>query len=217
MLRSTTTVIVGAGASKEFGFPLGAELLDQVRKLLTFGHDEAGRFRGDYNFLQRLEQVVPQAELVARRIVGASAHATSIDGVLDRFSDDVKVNRVGKIAISKLILAAEAKSAMNLEPHRGDHRSTINFAKVGDNWLGRLLAIAQQRVRLNEPQRVFSNVSFVVFNYDRCLEHYLFHALKQAFMLSEDETANVMKGIKVFTPMASLADYRGKIGFKARA
>ena len=42
-----------------------------------------------------------------------------------------------------------------------------------------------------------NRVAFVTFNYDRCIEHFLFVSLKNSFGKSDEETAKVVQQIKV--------------------
>jgi hypothetical protein len=51
-----------------------------------------------------------------------------------------------------------------------------------------------------------SKITLIVFNYDRCVEHYLYHSLKTYHHLSDDEIKSNMNYLKVIHPY-------GKVGF----
>lgn len=52
-------------------------------------------------------------------------------------------------------------------------------------------------VQLNDLDVLFENVSFVTFNYDRCIEHYLEQAVRQYFRLPPDEARKLMSRLEV--------------------
>lgn len=49
-----------------------------------------------------------------------------------------------------------------------------------------------------------SSISFVIFNYDRCVEHYLYHALQTYYLLSANEAASVLKDLEVYHPYGTV-------------
>ena len=53
---------------------------------------------------------------------------------------------------------------------------------------------------LKDVKNLFQNVSFIIFNYDRCLEHYLFHAIRNYYGLNSSETADVFQGVEFIHP-----------------
>jgi hypothetical protein len=48
-----------------------------------------------------------------------------------------------------------------------------------DGWIEQLFSIAIANHKLSELQNAFNNVTFVNFNYDRCIEQYLFWSLQR--------------------------------------
>lgn len=46
----------------------------------------------------------------------------------------------------------------------------------------------------------FRRLTFIVFNYDRCLEHYLFHAFQNFYQVGREVAADLVKGIRIFHP-----------------
>ncbi|MCG8432547.1 MAG: hypothetical protein MJA83_00775, partial [Gammaproteobacteria bacterium] len=54
--------------------------------------------------------------------------------------------------------------------------------------------------------RLFENVSFITFNYDRCIEHHLFHALQNYYVLSESEAAELLGSLEIHHPYGQVGD-----------
>jgi hypothetical protein len=51
-----------------------------------------------------------------------------------------------------------------------------------------------------EIEDIFENVAFIVFNYDRCIEHCLLHALQQLYSLPEKAAADVLGKLTIVHP-----------------
>ena len=48
--------------------------------------------------------------------------------------------------------------------------------------------------------KAFENVSFITFNYDRCIEHFLWVALKTYYVMSDEEIVAILSQIPIFHP-----------------
>jgi hypothetical protein len=59
MLRHNTVFVVGAGASKEFGLPVGSELAAEISKKLDINFDRFGRevLSGDGELFEDMRSV----------------------------------------------------------------------------------------------------------------------------------------------------------------
>ncbi|MEO8315622.1 MAG: hypothetical protein ABI645_12620, partial [Pseudomonadota bacterium] len=49
-----------------------------------------------------------------------------------------------------------------------------------------------------------SKIVLVVFNYDRCIEHFLFHAIQNYYKISADKAALALKSLAIFHPYGSV-------------
>ena len=58
-------------------------------------------------------------------------------------------------------------------------------------------------------------MAFINFNYDRCLEHYLFHAVKRAFSVDDAAAARVMAGMPVIHPYGQIGALPWQSGIQA--
>ena len=113
MLRSETVFVIGAGASKEVGLPIGSELASIIRARMDI------ESAGDKELLIEIrssrfatgigEGLYRQA---AARIRDGVILANSIDDFLDQNNDDKCINLYGKAAIVKSIIESERHSSM---------------------------------------------------------------------------------------------------------
>lgn len=190
-LKRRTTFVLGAGASKEFRLPLGSELKEQVRaRLSQFKHPD--HINGEdpmARALQGLSATRPE-------IIGASAKAraaipmfASIDDFLLQFNAQPLIAEICRLAIADRIFNAEASSGIReiLSSNPDTRGSAHGFA--ANTWIGKLFR--RLAFRAPRPKDAVENLSFVVFNYDRCLEAYLIAALTDAFGVDWTEALGV--------------------------
>jgi hypothetical protein len=83
---------------------------------------------------------------------------------------------------------------------------TFNVAELKSSWFFEFAKFLNDGVRKQEIGRLFEKVSFVVFNYDRCLEHFLFHAIRQLYGVTELEAADVMSRCRVIHPYGTIGE-----------
>lgn len=119
MKNKKLTLIVGAGASKELGLPVGSELKQKIASLLDIRFDFNQQKSGDYQIRSALESAVRQPDgrgdinphlHAAWRIRDAMPQAISINNFIDNHQGDEKIELCGKLAIVKSILDAEKSS-----------------------------------------------------------------------------------------------------------
>lgn len=58
--------------------------------------------------------------------------------------------------------------------------------------------------RAADRRDLFSDLSLVTFNYDRCAETALFHLVRQAYAIEDVEAVPIMEGLKVYRPYGGL-------------
>lgn len=169
MTTRPTVLILGAGASAPFGFPLGRGLLLRVvggirrkesnpyERLLACG------FPGDHilNFADELD--------VSMQL--------SVDAFLENRPEFLDV---GKAAIVAALIPYEAESNLNRSPDK-------------PHWYEYLF----QRLCPNRKEFESSTLSIITFNYDRSLEHFLFRSLRSSFGLSDKDCKPLLQTVPV--------------------
>lgn len=205
MIKNQTVFVIGAGASKEAKLPIGPELTTEIGSLLApvptrhgsydFGREINGFLSGD--------PIRKGAREAAKMIRDAMPLAPSIDNFLHTHRGDNNVVRLGKMAIAAAILKAERNSLLFRDVE--NIHNTPNFGALSRTWYVKLWHILCTEVNAEEVERIFENVSFVVFNYDRCLEQFFYYALKTYYRVDDDKAAEIMKGLRIYHPY-------GKVG-----
>ena len=209
-----TVFIVGAGASKEAGLPIGHELKKVIAKALDIRFEKLTRMiNGDdiiYEAWRRVASQDPkQIDLVRAfqqagwRIRDAMPQAISIDNFLDTHSEDKQVELCGKLAIVRTILAAEARSALVVNQLQG--KPQLKYEGIEHTWFNSLFQRLTENCKPSGLAERLSSVVFVVFNYDRCIEHYLYHSLQNFYRsLNASEVASLIRNIKIYHPYGTV-------------
>ncbi|MGA7720534.1 MAG: SIR2 family protein [Ignavibacteriaceae bacterium] len=179
MITHDTVFILGAGASKPYGFPTAWELkLDIIKNF----HKRIQKIISGYNsYLGNYEQVLTQFINHFR-----DSHNVSIDLFLSR---NPLFSSIGKDAIVLSLLESE--------------KSSLKYWFKEDISIDWYLSIFNYMLDgLFEPEdyKIFgqNKTTFITFNYDRSLENYLYNSLLNTFSkASEDEIKEVMRKISI--------------------
>lgn len=206
MFTRKTLFVIGAGASFELGLPLGDGLKKSIAGLLNITFPDGwNQTTGDYQIAEILKA---KAQSEGNRdwnyllhkcwlIRDALPGSLSIDNLLDAHRRDPDIAFIGKLAIAKAILTAERSSKLfvNLRTER-----ELSFADVADTWLVPLFQLMSEGVSKEEAITLFDKLTFVVFNYDRCLESFLPLALRLYYGFSDNETIELIKNARIIHP-----------------
>jgi hypothetical protein len=159
-----TVLVLGAGASADYGFPSGRSLLLQICKSLDapndvgiketlldlgFGRNEIGPFAVELRFSMQ----------------------PSVDAFLE--------NRPEYVAIGKAALAGSLIPCENLR---------ILFDRSKLAWYEYLFN--QMGTSIDEFKS--NQISFVTFNYDRSLEYFLYTALESTYGIGEEKVVELL-------------------------
>jgi hypothetical protein len=206
-----TLFIVGAGASAEAEMPTGKGLIDIIARRLDYVLEnkslKAGT--GDPDILDIFQQRYHTREEIKRffeaawHIRDGIIYAKSIDSFLDGHRDDKDIQLCGKLAIVKSILEAEQQSHLYIEEGSGQFR---DLPKLKETWFFDFAKNLNDGVPKSEIERIFEKVTFVIFNYDRCFEHFMFHALKNLYGVDDAVAARVMRRLKIVHPYGSIGE-----------
>lgn len=173
--------IVGAGASKDFGksMPVGSELASRIQAALDSEFSLGDRSGGPIKKALRHARVAPWKELVEAvdQIRDAIVFHPSIDDLLHGWRDKPAMLRVAKMTIAQKILSAEAHSTLGkICDSRDAARHAIR--SLTTSWLHVLMTRLGGTTHRRQVDRLFDKVGFIVFNYDRCIEQYLYWAFQ---------------------------------------
>jgi len=163
LIDKKTVFVLGAGASCPYGYPSGAEL----RKYICL--DFPKRYE-DY-LSQYTDKGYRDSKLLSIKHFADTffnSSTLSIDLFLARNPNLVET---GKYIISFIILDTERESHFNERAIKGQDWYSFLFNQL-------TAGIVDQK-RLSAFSK--NKVSFITFNYDRSLEHYLYESLRNSF------------------------------------
>ena len=182
MIDKKTVFILGAGASCPYGYPTGAGLRQEICESFKgqyLRHVKATESNSSVrrHKLQEVRNFVDKFE---------KSSTKSIDLFLAR---NKSLAEIGKYVIAFKVLEAEQKSRFrerSFNPQQDWYFYLFN----------RMTDELEKKERLSQFHR--NNVSFITFNYDRSLEHFLFESLRYSFSeIPKDEIINEVKQIKI--------------------
>lgn len=222
MFEEKTTIVVGAGASCELNLPDGNGLKSQIVELLQ--HSDQNGFGFSKRAMQEAMKthigershswptIVQPWRDAARRIRTALPVALSIDNYLHSHRDDHDIVRLGKLAIAICILEAEQQSHLFGRGYRyallaGENvtpTTSVESVELQTTWYPAFAQLLMSGVSRDNIRDAFKNLTFVIFNYDRLLEQYLWLALQAYFSISGQEAADVLRRVEFIHPYGSL-------------
>jgi hypothetical protein len=154
----STVLVLGAGASRPYGFPTGYELRQRICNELK---DSSTRLS-----TQLCELVAPPDQIRQFRDEFERSQIYSIDRFL---GNRPQWANIGKAAIAVVLAGHEILHS--LFAVREDHWYQYLWNQIATSWD----ALAS------------TNLSFITFNYDRSLEYFLLEAMKHSFGKSQGE------------------------------
>jgi hypothetical protein len=187
MIVTPTVLVLGAGASKPFGFPLGSEL----RSKIIQANEVPPR-------LSVLLQTVVQngydsALAAAFADTLRKSGSASVDALLEHRPDFAEI---GKAAISAALIPLERE--WNLFDPNASAQSWYDYL---------FHAMNAPKLRWH-----YNQLSVVTFNYDRSLEFYLFTALRNLYNISAEEAAEYVRSIPIVHVHGKLGALREMYG-----
>jgi hypothetical protein len=167
VIRQRTVLILGAGASASYGFPLGPGLVDEIcHKLLNDSLQREIVWLRAYRYSQNDIKTFAENLRASRRY--------SIDTFLQHRPEFLEI---GKAAIACMLLP---KEKVNTYPNEDDWYRYL-FHAMSANWGD----IENNQLRV------------LTYNYDRSFEHFFFNHLQNAYGKSDDECIQKLKAIPI--------------------
>ena len=200
MPRETTVIVVGAGASQEAGLPTTPQLKRTIAKYLDMKFEPSGALGGDPEIAEVLHTRgdINQAISACRQISDALPQAMSIDNFIDAHQGNSEIEFFGKLAIVRAILEAEKRSRLYVDPSNIYNR--LKFGSVEETWFNMFWQRISENCQADGLKERLASVVFIVFNYDRCIEHFLYHSIHNYFGLGKDQAATLVNSMQVYHP-----------------
>jgi hypothetical protein len=159
MNRHSLLLILGAGASRPYGFPTGKDLVEKVQAtLLEKAFADISLQLGIYD-----------SQFADFRTDLQMSGSASIDAFLE---NNPKYVNVGKLVIAFFLLKYES-------------HEYLYDKDIKDNWYQYVVDMMRRNFPLASIES--NRLSFITYNYDRSLEFYLFNALRKSDQSITDE------------------------------
>lgn len=218
MFRNGTVFVVGAGASAEFGMPVGSSLAKKIAQSAVLMNINAPTPTiGDDTFFDTFRRIwrdtVSRAKPLkaSNAIANGISTAVSIDAFIDRFAGDQEVALIGKMLIALEIAKAERQSNIhkptwdaivsNPTAYHGNSDG-IQFRDPDDTWIGQFFRILCDGV--TDPRELGRNIAIICFNYDRCIEVYLRRQIAAGYQISAQAAHDIVMGMNIVHPYGTL-------------
>jgi hypothetical protein len=209
MFNKQVVLVVGAGASHDkYGLPLGGHLASGIANDTNFHFERYVNrpSQGDadlfdeviYSKFSHDREKLDRYTDAGHKLSAALGSTISIDDALYQLSDYPEAVQLGKICIVRSILKAERNSTLKVE--------AIGQLPPGagkDGWVEQIFSMAITGYKLSEITHAFKRITFINFNYDRCIEHYLFWSL-QRLGLSSDDASETIQNLNILRPYGTL-------------
>lgn len=199
--------VLGAGSSVNFGIGAGSALAQSVANIVDFSGASERRVPGDVNLLRALANGDYDRrrtyETAGALITSGLPGYRSVDDFLYTHGDNPDLVRLGKAAITMSILTSERGSTLYADYYDMEAMRRV-AGRVSGGWLSTLLGHLLAGVRRSELPAIFENLSFVNFNYDRCVEHFFHVTLSHRFQMGSAEAAELLQHLKIEHPYGQI-------------
>lgn len=192
--EKSLVLILGAGASKEVGLPTGEELKTQIVSL--FRSNKADFFYENLGCPNNIDR--DQSNDVIEHIRDALPQANSIDDFINANADKPAITLFSKYAISSLIIHAERKSILCGSKY--NEFTSFDLTKSSETWFSNFFKILIENCPLLDLPYRLQSVGIINFNYDRCVEHFLFNAIRNYYRIESHKTTELMRNMDIHHP-----------------
>ncbi|MEO9297067.1 hypothetical protein [Devosia alba] len=197
---------------------MGKDLSERIAASAKVDLDHWGTPANSLSFsildlLRRKSDDIPKlnAWLGALRQITTGIHLKrSIDSFIDQHADDADIAQMGKLMIALRIVEAEARADALRLSDRG--RLNLKNPVLEASWLDQFASMLFDGLRADALEDLGENLAVICFNYDRCIEHYLTHALINTYSVTDHEAARLVDRLNIVHPYGKLGSL-GKVPF----
>jgi hypothetical protein len=217
MLKRPTVLILGAGAGVDIDMLVGEKLSAAIAEKLDIRFDANKLISGQPEVVASLRSYakLQNAQFNEYRTAGVLIkkgvhYSRSIDSFINSHRHNEKLAICAKLGIIHTIFQYERGSAIYRKERRDAFRDE---AKVRNSWLGDLFNLLIRDVYVEgNLSEVFTNLTIINFNYDRCIEQFFFYALCDWSQKSEDVIGGIVSKLRIYHPYGAVGDMPWKQG-----
>jgi len=153
------------------------------------------------------EQKLNVNDLMAagRRIAKGINFSGSIDDYIHTHQHNELIKICGKLGIVQTIVEYEKKSKLFIDTNKRPHKFRDENG-VLQSWLSKFMVLLQsQIIAETNLDHLFKNVMIINFNYDRCIEQFLYHALQDLYGVDGNRASKLIGSLRIFHPYGTVA------------
>jgi hypothetical protein len=215
-----TIFVIGAGAGVEIRMPDGNSLKKNIAELLELKRVDRIDIVRDNAIYQTLVNSVPQSNgfpddgsltkllNAAKNIASAMPHAISIDNYIDARRGNQEIELCGKIAIVRSILEAERNSALFAIYDKFPPLDTMvkKVGAINNSWYPLVFQKITEGCSVEELPERLDNISFIIFNYDRCFEYFMYNVLMLYYDMNPHTAEETVQNLHIIHPYGTVGD-----------
>jgi hypothetical protein len=214
MLKNETLFVIGAGASTDFNLPMGWQLSKSIAKTLAefpeSSHTAVGRIEDALHHYATVgRQPGGSLRLKARQLSKALPQAMSVDAYVENMKHDPEIALLGKLGIAACLLDSERACPLFVDYRR---ETELAHEDLAETWLGKLFQILVEGHTIETFSEMFRLSSFVVFNYDRCIEQFFKYAISNYFHVGPLQAEKIVESCRIYHPYGSLGPLQDENG-----
>ena len=175
MIKSNTVLILGAGASFDYGFPLGRPLLLEIGSELS--SNSINPFQTQLN---RCGFSIEQLKEFGKELLNSMQ--PSVDAFLEKRMENKEFVEIGKLSIAAKLMPLEVPDNLR----RGSNNRDMKWYE----YLFGLLGARKEEFDKNK-------LAIITFNYDRSLEYFLLAALSNTYALDVSQAVEFLRSIPI--------------------
>jgi hypothetical protein len=209
MFNRKTLFVIGAGAGVDVNLPVGRDLALDIARRTKVVVDHFGRIGqgtgDDHLALSFFEgrRPNPNETLKAFRLIqNGILLANSIDDFLNVHENSPEVVAVGKAAIVRSILYKERRSKLFVDASNSNNK--LNIDAIHNSWFVRFMQVLAPGRKAPDVEHVLDGISFINFNYDRCLEQFLIHGLHLLYGIPKEKAVEIVDKADIIHPYGTV-------------
>ena len=98
----------------------------------------------------------------------------------------------------------EAEKRSRLYINRSNTDNTLNFNSLEETWFNMFWQRISENCQAEGLRERLSSIALIVFNYDRCIEHFLYHSIQNYYELHADDAASLVNSTEIFHPYGTV-------------
>jgi len=205
-----TVFVIGAGANVEIGMLTGDGLKMIISRLLDINQvtttDESKYIYEAFYEICRNKDFINQdaVEKLVNTAIDVSCAmplSSSIDNYIEAHKGEQQIALCGKLAITSAIRQAERGSSLFASFKKYKIHQQLN-----NSWYPLFFEKITEGCNIDQLDSRLNEMSFIIFNYDRCFEYFMYNSLMVYYNIDQDRAMNIVLKLHINHPYGAVGD-----------